>query len=388
MRFPARYNDGRAAVTIETHVAFTPEGLDIDGVGVWPWAEVRRADDDVGDFILRREPDLGARIRFDRACAEELRAAAPSLFGAKALRRGGANVALGLAGAAVGLLVLFLVALPYAAGPIARAAPISYEERIGSMAWNQAQHFGPECDRPSDQAGLYALDDAVDKLDAVAKTPMPLQVHVISAPFPNAFALPGGYIVVTSELIDMTQSPDELTGVIAHELAHLKRRHALAGVIRQMGLGVFADVVLGGGGVGQAIAAASINVASLHYDREIEAEADRLGIAYLDGAGFDPAGLGHALERLLAFEKKEGAAYPQLLSTHPATEARIALALKSARPGRSPSMTETEWIAVKHLCGWKRPKGGETVDLPDPESDATGEDDSESSPPENGGDED
>jgi Zn-dependent protease with chaperone function len=353
----ARFSDGRTPTTQSVALVFAADGLRFSHSGgdqFWPWESVVRADDNVGAIVLRLEPDTGARLHLDQAAVTALKAARPSLFDRAVAARRGRRLALGLVALAGGIVALFLVGVPLAAKPLARLAPPAYEQQLGAVAWAQVQAISETCEAPEDEAGSRALQSLVDRIAVEADVPFLITVYPVSAPFPNAFALPGGRVVVTDDLIEMADQPDEIAGVLAHEIAHLEKRHVLANVIRQSSLGIMADIVLGGGGIGQTIAGASMNVASLQYGREDETEADRLGRSYLRDSGLDPAGMGAFFEKIQELEQSE-MKLPELFSSHPDSKRRALEARRDALPGRPPAMNETEWAAVKSLCGLGAP---------------------------------
>jgi len=164
----------------------------------------------------------------------------------------------------------------------------------------------------------------------------PFHFYVIKDPSLNAFAVPGGHIFVHSGLIEDTDTPAELAGVLAHEVAHITQRH----MARQLAaskqsqlqslLLVAAGVLAGMQGQGQAATALVAGASAysqqemLSYSRAHEREADRLGVRYLAAAGFDPEGLPHFLEKLQRWAHLQGKAPPPFLSTHPLTGNRIA----------------------------------------------------------------
>lgn len=350
MHFSARYSDGRSASVLQVTVEARADGLAIStptGVVGWDWRDVRRADDGVGRIVLRRDPDDGARLSPETEGLPAIREFAPTLTSARAIRRPGIAAAASLLAVTVALVAIFVVALPLMAQPIARMAPFSYEQRIGEIAWAQVDSISAPCDQNA--AGQAAIQGLVDRLGRTAGLDREIETHVVAAGFPNAFALPGGRIVVTDELISLAEGPDEVAGVLAHEIAHIERRHVLANVIRQMGLGLMADIVLGGGGLGQMLAAISLNAASLHYSRTDESEADARALLYLRDAGLDPGGLAAFFDRLGKLEKKS-VDFPQLMSTHPDVKERAATARRAAIPGRPPALSATEWTAVKAMC--------------------------------------
>ena len=96
----------------------------------------------------------------------------------------------------------------------------------------------------------------------------------------NAFAAPGGHVVVLSGLIDEAKSGDEVAGVLAHEIAHVIHRHPMESLVRAMGLAVLAEA-LSGDGLG---GTAAMLLAVTAYSREAEAEADATAVALLEGS--------------------------------------------------------------------------------------------------------
>jgi predicted Zn-dependent protease len=145
--------------------------------------------------------------------------------------------------------------------------------------------------------------------------------HVAKNDVVNAFAVPGGIIVVHSGLIDATRRPEELAGVLAHEVQHVEQRHSLEAIVKDLGLrGLWALVTgdLGGGLVGHA----ALELTSLNFSRDAEKEADAKGFDALVEAGIDPSGMA---DFFVVMAKQEGAAAPPpFLSTHPASKDREA----------------------------------------------------------------
>lgn len=137
----------------------------------------------------------------------------------------------------------------------------------------------------------------------------------------NAFALPGGTIVITDQLIGKADNDDEIAGVLAHEIGHVQRRHSLQQIYRVLGL-TFMIGVIGGDSsqivddvVGQAAA-----LQSLAYTREFEADADRRSVEIMVKAGRDPLAFVRLLERVTA--GVPGAKKTGWMSTHPGADDR------------------------------------------------------------------
>jgi len=349
----ARYGDGRAAVMYEAECEIGADAFTIHVGGAahaWPYAELARTDDGNGRITFKRQPDTGERLVFEEEARDALKAAAPKLFTAHAQGVERPRVVIGVVAAAWSLAAVFLVGIPLAAAPIADIMPAPYRAQIADISWAQVNQVTEYCD-DSDEAARI-LNDMTHRMMVAANVTHrdEIWITIVDAQFPNAFALPDDSIIVTDELIQLARHPDELTGVLAHEIAHVERNHVMKNVIRQMGAGVFFDIVFGGAGAGQAIAVVSVNLAGLRYTRGDEEDADARGLDYLDAAGINSGGLAQLFGRL---QEEEGslADIPTMLSTHPATPARAAAARARARQGLEPSLNDREWRIVRQACG-------------------------------------
>ena len=131
---------------------------------------------------------------------------------------------------------------------------------------------------------------------------------------PNAFALPGGTIVVTDGLIEQFDDPDLWAGVLAHELAHVSEAHGLENLYRSLGLYVMVSLVAGETGpVLEDVLLEGNLLLGLSHGRAAEREADAEGVALMRAAGYDPDGLGRFFDWVAAQPGGEGG----WLSTHP-----------------------------------------------------------------------
>jgi len=175
--------------------------------------------------------------------------------------------------------------------------------------------------------------NAVARLTALAQpllrslppTPNGYTFYIVDDDDPNAFALPGGHIVVHTGLIKMVDRPEQLLAVIAHEVAHVTERHLYREQISVAGPIMVMQLFLGGrSGAVQLIGGISALVVGAGFSQEYETEADDVGWKYLVAANIDPSGVPEVLGKLKMIEDKEGEdLMPQSLSTHPATAKRI-----------------------------------------------------------------
>lgn len=140
----------------------------------------------------------------------------------------------------------------------------------------------------------------------------------------NAFAAPGGYIYVTTGLLEAAGDEAELAGVLGHEIGHVVGRHSVRRLQTAYGAALAADLVLGDRGTLQAIAAVATQVVLMKNSRENELESDHFGIKYSYAAGYDPRAILGFFGTLLELQggPSPGGVAPWF-STHPATEERI-----------------------------------------------------------------
>jgi predicted Zn-dependent protease len=161
----------------------------------------------------------------------------------------------------------------------------------------------------------------------------------------NAFALPGGYIGIHTGLLEASRNEDELAGVLAHEVAHVTQRHIARAIhansrqsILTTAMMLGAIIVAAAGGSGDAVQGAMAVAQGtalqqqINFTRSNEYEADRVGIAALADAGFDPYGMASFFDILSRQQTTSPEMRaPEFMRTHPVTTARVAEARNRAR---------------------------------------------------------
>jgi Zn-dependent protease with chaperone function len=254
-----------------------------------------------------------------------------------------------LAAVGVTLTLAIFVGIPMAARPLAKITPLSWETAMGRNMTSQIQLAFKPCE--GDPAGLARVNDMAASLADDADMPFPIKVIPVHAPMVNAFALPGGTILVTGELIAEAKTSDELAGVIAHEIAHVEKRHVMEAVWRSLGLGLVLDAVVGGGsGAGQQAVLLASSFTEQRFSREKEAEADARAYELLAADNISTAGMAAFFERMAdktSPEEVKGAA--EWFSTHPDSGRRADAARARARSG-VPALTAADWEAVRRIC--------------------------------------
>ncbi|MHA1154337.1 MAG: M48 family metallopeptidase [Alphaproteobacteria bacterium] len=365
--YPGSYNDGRSAARREVVVHLDLGGLrilDSEGreIDRWPYDELHLLDEERTGRALRLkcgETGLARLSVADRRLLDDLSECARAPQAARAARpRIGLWRALwlGLAGLAI-LVAVVWVALPRLAGWTAARIPVSWEEALGQRAFEELTEVfaAVRDDAPKfceTEAGRAALDRLVARLAVPAAAqvaaPYRFQITVLDIEMANAFALPGGRVVLFRGLIEKAGDASEVAGVLAHEMGHVTHRHGTQAILRGLGLEVLFGLMLGDLGEGL-FGDIGTTLMSLSYSREAEAEADRVALALLDQTGIGTQGLAAFFDRLAETDGDPPSAL-QLLSTHPSHEARARLFAR-AEGAEGPAMSKADWAALKGMCG-------------------------------------
>lgn len=173
---------------------------------------------------------------------------------------------------------------------------------------------------------------------------VPVRVSVLRGPTVNAFATLGGRIYVFDGLIQQAESPEELAGILAHEIEHVRNRHIIQGAIVNLGTAKALELIFTGGSNADLTGL----LLNLRFTREEEYEADDKGLQRLRQAKVDAAGLGRFFERMRA--KGQGGDSIALLSSHPPDELRAQLVAHYAGYAAKPVMDAAEWRELKAIC--------------------------------------
>ena len=368
-RAPGRYHDGTSAARREVMVECAPDGLrivesgDEREIAFWRYPELRPVDEgpQAGRPLRIRAGRGPARLVLaDPLLIAELARHAPRLA---ARRRHRAVLWLRWTGLMAASIAVLLAAtwfvLPRFAEGAVRLVPQEWEVAFGRrLAGPVIRHLAlfDRNDAPAlctARAGREALEALARRL-APGDSPYDFRIRVVNLEMNNAFALPGGQILVTEGLLRFAESPDEVAGVLAHEMGHVIHRHATAAVIEGLGLAFLFGVLLGDFGAG-AVGWAGEYLVGATFRREAEAEADESALDLLARAGLRSQGLADFFGRL---ERESGGtpAYLHLLSTHPSNESRRRR-FAGDTAGVS-SLGETDWRSLREICGERKPLDG------------------------------
>jgi len=217
------------------------------------------------------------------------------------------------------------ISLSFMVRAIAAGVPMSWEQKFGQEQIDKLRQEGRLIDDTNQIAQITELAQPLIK--ALPENRRDLKFYILDDDEPNAFALPGEYVVIHSGLLQMVDTPEELLGVLAHELAHETQRHVIRKRISAAGsLAVFGVFVRGRKASGSLLGMGSGILVFQGFSQRYETEADEVGWKYLLAANIDPRGMIGVFKKLKAEEDAMGFSHlmPESLSSHPALSKRIA----------------------------------------------------------------
>jgi Zn-dependent protease with chaperone function len=343
-----RWMDGESA---QDHAARgTVDGADLvissgDGSRIlarWPIRELRLDAMHEGGVVhveCARAP--GALLTLDDPLfAKALRGSGAAIRGLSVGRRG-LVVGVACLAAFAALMGGFYAAAPWLSAKAARRVPLSTER---NMASGMVPLFARKtCRTP---AAEQAVGQMLRRLDPGGA--LQVDVRVVNIRMANAFALPGGIVLLTRGLLEEADGPDEVAGVLAHELAHVQHRHALAHMIRSALLGGLWAATLGDySGLMIVDPKTAYETVTLKYSREAEAEADATALRMLSERGISSQGLVNFLQR----NGKGESTTATWLSSHPASEDRVArLSRQDLRHRGAPVLDPETFYHLRNAC--------------------------------------
>ena len=354
-KFAACYYDGLAAVRHDAEVHLDSAGLTIEVAGIpamlWHYQGMKlAADGSYGEPVRIERPSREALVVESHDFVEALRQHG---FATSALqldlRSWPAVLFCCIAIVAIGS-AMYVWGMGWVADQAARLMPASMENRIGRAV---VAILAPEETRCTDSA--RRLQPIVDRLRAATGSKQQFELIYVNQPLVNAFAAPGGYIIVFRGLLDQAETPQEFAGVLAHEMEHVLLRHSTRAIAREFsGRTLLSLMAVDSSGTPAAIQAGA-KLASLSYQRSDEEAADLAGVALLTRAHIPTDGLTAFFRRM----QKDPALQllsVKYLSTHPDMSERIdsieAQTKKTAGPP-VPLMTIDEWKQARQVCGGK-----------------------------------
>lgn len=262
-------------------------------------------------------------------------------------RRWGLFLALGC----LGLLAALVVGTWWSIDPLVGMAvdqiPVDWEKNLGQAA---LQEMLKQQKVVQDPELRQALDEIGQRLVGAAGSQLyTFHFVIVESGQVNAFALPGGQVVVFTALLAKSDGPEEVAGVLAHEMQHVLRRHSLKRLVRNLGFVAAAQIAFGDvGGFLALTSQLATDLMLLKFDRGQESEADRLGLELLIAARIDPQGLPAFFEKM-AREEGQFQEAMSFASTHPGSADRAEDLRQKIAAGASgpPEPFSFEWAGVR-----------------------------------------
>ena len=256
-------------------------------------------------------------------------------YGAWIDRIGLGKAAAAFAVASAAALALFLSA-PTWLGPM---VPQAWERRLGNaMIGDLGNRM---CSTPEGNAALATLLAKVDPANTKVRA------GIANIDMVNAVALPGGQVLLFDGLVQEAETPEELAGVLAHEVGHVRERHVMTALLRQFGLSILTS------GINSNVGSGALAATTMRYSRDAEVEADDWARAAMRTGDVSPVGAARFFERQV--EEAGAGDTPEAmewLSTHPAQAERAKAFRDSAIAGRDypPVLNKAEFKALKGMC--------------------------------------
>ncbi len=332
--YTGRYYNSQTETTVDASITLTAKQItitikDVQGNArdvYWFWEQVKKGNDRSGGTVLEYPgyPSQSVTVHsltFADAIAFYLeRKKKPGFFA----NRGKLIVS------SVFLIVLALLALvyfwfiPFLAVRIANNVPISYEEKLGQSSYEALIR-----EYKTDSSASRQVNDFFRQLKI--STQYPIQITVVQDKQSNAFALPGGHIIVYDQLLQEMKHYEELAALLSHEYAHVEKKHTTKTIFRSMGTYMFISLLFGDlGGAGAVVVENANSLKSLQYSRRLEREADLYGLQLLQQRHIDPRGFSWLFNTL---KQQNGLQPSEWLSSHPDLDRRIRYINRETQPG-------------------------------------------------------
>ncbi len=313
-------------------------------IASWPYDHVRRIDDFNGLRLSAISASPLARLEIkNEAVALEVEIRCKDLDQDNGNRQTGRIIGWSLA-AACSIVLIILYGIPLIAERLAPLIPQSVEKRLGEVVDRQVRAiFDKACD---DQDGQRALVKMIDKINNAAEGETSLQAHVLSSSIPNAVALPGGKIYLFNGLLQRAQNPDEIAGVLAHEIGHHKHRDGLRGLIRAGGTSFMIGLLFGDITGSSAMIFVAQSILNASHSREAETSADDVAIMAMTRLGRSPTPMGDLLVRVTGTDQRGS-----IIDSHPVSaERRERMKSLDIPPHGEPILSDEEWSDLKGIC--------------------------------------
>jgi len=360
--FVGTFFDGVTAARRQVVAARKGSGLELRDAGtsqvvaLWPVDRLveHREERDTGVLVLGpRDSDARLQVTGD-GIIRDLRGTLPELAGEGVPWPMVRKVGLLAVGALGSVALILFVIMPAMAGTLARMIPPGQEVAFGRSVERQIERiFG--AGEPGDlhctsEQGRAAVETMTRRVAGDAALHVPLEVTVFDHRLVNAFAMPGGRVVLFRGLIEAAEHPDEVAAVLAHEIGHVAARDPTRIALQTAGSAGLLGLVLGDFAGGTLALTLANRLISANYSQEAELAADAYAHDRLRAAGLPPDALATMFERLRE-EYGDTSGVLSHFASHPRLADRIDAARGAEAPATGrPALGETDWAALRAIC--------------------------------------
>ncbi len=363
---PATFYDGRTPVSHVVSLAVSDDerllkisGAELEPDHYWQLDDIREHRDQAlrGGAMFGCRTDGVARLTIHKPdTVAAMRAMCPNLSQRDVPARTYRKVAFWGLGAVASVLLIVFVIIPTLSNRLATLIPVEQEVALGRSVMTQVESLlGSErtgdltCNDPE---GAAALQKMVSRLEEQIDSPYALQVRVLDNGMTNAFAVPGGQVVLFRGLISDATSPEMVAGVLAHEIGHVVNRDPTRLMLRSAGSAGIMGMLLGDFTGGAAILLISEQLVSAKYQQGAEADADTFAHEVLADAGLPSSALGEFFG-LVREKYGDVEGFLSHLVSHPDLAGRAQRAEEAdvTAGDYTPVLSDTEWQALRGICG-------------------------------------
>ena len=362
---PATFFDGHSTIRHVVELAISDEAqlLRMSGPTLgedhfWPLADIREHRDQAlrGGAVFGCPQESEARLTvMGEAYLDAMRKHCPNLR--KRDRAPGAfrKTTLWLGAAVTSVVLIVFVIIPGLSDQLAEVLPVEQEIALGNTVMRQMERFlGSErtgdivCSSPE---GDIALRKMAARLSDQIDSPYEMRIRVLDNDMINAFAVPGGNIVIIDGLLQTADGPEMVAGVLAHEFGHVVNRDSTRLMLRTAGSAGIIGLLLGDFIGGTALLLVGDQMLTASYQQDAEAGADRFAHRVLADAAL-PSKPFAGFFRMIQKEYGDVDGILSHLASHPDLEGRAKAAedANTITGDFKPILTDAEWVALRNIC--------------------------------------
>lgn len=325
LSYQARYYNGHSAKPFTVDFSYTESGIQIlytdekgnNQLENWSREEISETDFSSAIVTLRygaHFPHKQLEITNPDAIAEYRKIFKPKRLKQWVHFRSGKLMLLLIGGFILSILLSYFFLLPFVADHIAQRFPKDLE-----ISWGDEMYTSILGNSKIDSSKTETINRFYEQLHI--KSDYPIHITVVNDSIVNAFAVPGGGIVVYDGILKEMKEPEALAALLAHEYSHVELKHATRNIFRNLAGYMFISILFSDvNGIAAIVIQNAENLRTLKYTRSLEQEADANGLEILKRNKLSSKGMVQLFEQL---KKEEQFTLNEWLSTHPELDSRI-----------------------------------------------------------------